>query len=222
MIDVWSKSVLDTRPWLHPRRDDQRRYPHAVASERLGVVVGRFGRRDVIEEAAVLVVEDDQERLFPLRAGCERVVDGEHELLAVPDVRGRVVVVGLKADRVEVAEVRVDPGDRRQRTMGGVFEKARRFCVDPELEPGPPVQVGLAEEREPVVVAQLVVPRRRSAGSPPRTSTSARRCRGRRGGARTRAGCTSAAGGAAGHRDCRRHDRKSRTDGWARSPREQS
>jgi hypothetical protein len=50
------------RARLDPRRDDQRRYPHAVASEHLRVVVGRAGRRDVIEEAAVLVIEDDQHR----------------------------------------------------------------------------------------------------------------------------------------------------------------
>jgi len=88
------------------------------------VVVGRGGGRDVIVEAAVLVVEDDQHRLLPLRAGRERVVDREHEFLAVLDVRRRVVVVGLEADGVEVAEVRVDPRDRRERAAGGASPAA--------------------------------------------------------------------------------------------------
>ena len=72
--------------------------------------------------------------------GGERVVDREHEVLAVSDVRGRVVVVGPEADRVEVAEVRVDPGNRRQRAPGGVLEEARRLGVDADLEPGFPAQ----------------------------------------------------------------------------------
>ena len=57
---------LGYRRRFHPRRDDQRRYPHAVASERVGVVVRRRRRRDVIEEAAVFVVEDDEERSLPI------------------------------------------------------------------------------------------------------------------------------------------------------------
>jgi hypothetical protein len=83
------------------------------------------------------------------------VVDGEHELLAVLDVRRYVIVVGLEAGGVVVAEVRVDPGDRRQRAPGGVLEETRRLGVDP-LEPSFPVQVGPAEEREPVVMTERV------------------------------------------------------------------
>jgi len=108
------------RTWLDPRRDDQRRDAYAVAAERLRVVVGGVGRRDVVEEAAVLVVEDDQERFVPLRAGRQGVVDGEDKVLAVSDVGGGVVVVLLEAEGVEVAPVRVDPRDRGRRLPGSL------------------------------------------------------------------------------------------------------
>ena len=77
----------------------------------------------MVVEAAVLVAEDDQERLVPLRARRHRVVDRENEVLAVIDVGGWVVVVLLEAERVEVAEDRVDPRDRRQRTAAASSKK---------------------------------------------------------------------------------------------------
>src|SRR5580698_4287262 len=43
-----------------------------------------------------------------------------------------------------------------QETDGSVLEEARRAAVHPDLERGFPVQVLPAEEREPVVVAELV------------------------------------------------------------------
>jgi hypothetical protein len=49
----------------------------------------------VIEEAAVLVIEDDQQRFLPLGAGGQRVVDGEYELLAVLDVRRCVSILSI-------------------------------------------------------------------------------------------------------------------------------
>ena len=49
------------RARFHPGRHHDRRYPHAVAAERRGVVVWRLRRRDVIIEAPVLVIDDDQE-----------------------------------------------------------------------------------------------------------------------------------------------------------------
>jgi hypothetical protein len=124
-------------------------------TEALRVIVGCGGRREVIEETAVLVIEDDQQRFVPLRAGGQRMVDGQHQFLAVLDVGRGVVVVGLEADGVEVAEVRVDPGNRRQRALGGVGQEARRVSVDP-LDPAFPVQLGRAEEREPVMVAERI------------------------------------------------------------------
>jgi len=122
------------RAWLDPQRDDQRWHAHAAALEHLRVTVGSFGRRDVVEEAAVLVVDDDQQRLLPSGPRRERVVDGEHQLLAVLDIGRCVVVVGLKADRVEVAEVRVDPGDRWQPALSRVLDEARR---QPKTSPEP-------------------------------------------------------------------------------------
>jgi hypothetical protein len=62
-----------------------------------------------------------------------------------------------KADRVEVAEVWVDPSDRRQRTPGGVLDEARRLWVDAALEPSLPAQDRMAEKREPIMVAEAVV-----------------------------------------------------------------
>ena len=90
----------------------------------------------MVVEAAVLVAEDDQERLVALRARRHRVVDRENEVLAVIDVGGWVVVVLLEAERVEVAEDRVDPRDRRQRTRSGVFQKACHVRLDPEVQLG--------------------------------------------------------------------------------------
>jgi hypothetical protein len=78
------KQAVADRACLHPWRDHKRRYAHPIAREGVGVVVGRVLRRcDVVEEPAVLVVEDEQERLVPLRAGGEGVVDEQCELLPV-------------------------------------------------------------------------------------------------------------------------------------------
>jgi len=62
--------------------DDKSWYSHAIAAERPGFVVGRFGRRDVVEEAAVLVVGDHEHRLLPAGTPTQRVIEVEHELLA--------------------------------------------------------------------------------------------------------------------------------------------
>src|SRR5207302_2030164 len=61
-----------------------------------------------------------------------------------------------EADGVEVAEVGVDPGDRRERALGGVLEEAGRLGVYPDLKRGFPVQVFRAEKREVVVVSEGV------------------------------------------------------------------
>ena len=62
MIEVWSKTVFETEPAGHIRRDDERRDARAVAPHRRPVVGGR-GRLHVVEEAAVLVVGDHEQRL---------------------------------------------------------------------------------------------------------------------------------------------------------------
>src|SRR5262249_44549127 len=75
------------------RRDDERGHANAVAGEGSRIVVGRVERRrHVIEEAAVLVVGDHEQRLRPLRARRERVVDLQDERLPERDVRRRVVI----------------------------------------------------------------------------------------------------------------------------------
>ena len=112
----------------------------------------------MIEEAAVLVIEDDQKRFLPLRARRHRIVDRQNEVLAILDVGGWVVVVLLEAQWVEVPPTRVDPRDRRQRAAGGVFQKGCRSRRDPPIQFGLPGQVGLGEVREPVVMASAVEP----------------------------------------------------------------
>jgi hypothetical protein len=47
----------------------------------------------VVVEAAVFVVGDHEDRVVPVRALRERVVELEDEALAVADVRRRVVVI---------------------------------------------------------------------------------------------------------------------------------
>ena len=151
------EECLGYRARFHPRRHDHRWYPHPVPAERLGVVVHGFGRHDVVEEASVFVVGDDQQRTLPLRAGRKRIVDSENEVLAILDIGGRVVVIRWEAERVEAGESRVDPGDGRQRAGGGVFEKACCLRVDPDLESGFPAQAGPAEIGELVMVSEGVV-----------------------------------------------------------------
>src|SRR6185437_12921962 len=104
-------------------RDDERGYPRPVAAHGRPVV-GCLRRRYVVVEAAVLVVGDDQQRLRPGRAAGERVEELQHELLAGPEVHGRVVVVGTGRPEGEVDEVGVDPGDGRQVSRGHTLEKA--------------------------------------------------------------------------------------------------
>ena len=49
----------------------------------------------MIIEAAVLIVNDDEQRLIPLsRIADERVIDVENKVLAAADVGGRMIVVG--------------------------------------------------------------------------------------------------------------------------------
>src|SRR6266516_2289813 len=112
---------------------------------------------DVIVEASVFVVDDDQQRAFPLRACGQRVVHGQNQVLAVFDVGRGVVVVDGESKWVEVGERRVDPGHRLQRAAGGVFEEAGDLRVDGDVEDGLPRQAGLAEVAEPLMVPQPVM-----------------------------------------------------------------
>uniref|UniRef100_J3N9D1 Uncharacterized protein n=1 Tax=Oryza brachyantha TaxID=4533 RepID=J3N9D1_ORYBR len=101
------------RAGFNPRRDEERGHADAegVEAEQHGggaddaVRGGDAGDRGghVVEEAAVLIVGDDEQRLVPLRAGAERLVDLLDEALALRDVVGRVVVVAGEELEVEVA-----------------------------------------------------------------------------------------------------------------------
>ena len=77
----------------HPRPDDQRRDAHAEGREGARVAGRDRGRHNVVVEAAVLVVGDDEQRVIPVRAVDERVVELEHERLSGEDVGRRMVVV---------------------------------------------------------------------------------------------------------------------------------
>ncbi len=111
----------------------------------------------MVVEATVFVVDDDQQRAVPLRACCQRIVDGQDQVLAVLDIGRRVVVVDGEAEWVEVGECRVDPGHRSQRAGRGVVEEAGDLRVAADVENGLPRQAGLAEVAELVVVPQPVV-----------------------------------------------------------------
>jgi hypothetical protein len=104
------------RPALRERRRDQTRHAHAEIAEALvGALVLDRRRGDVVEEAAVLVVRQDEHRPAPLRALAEPVHHRGEERLAEADVVRRVVVVGEKAW--------IDDRDRRQRARLRVLEE---------------------------------------------------------------------------------------------------
>lgn len=131
-------------PGLDPGRHEQRRDADAEAVE--GEVVGRRaddavgaghagdGRGHVVEEAAVLVVGDDEQRLVPLRAGAQRLVDVLDEHLALVHVVRRVVVVGRVQLGVQV--VLLDDGVVGERPAAGVVGEggAQRVEVQKVLE----------------------------------------------------------------------------------------
>jgi hypothetical protein len=91
---VIEQLVREAAPADH-RRDDDCRYAHLVAGEDLRIVVRRVERRrEVVEEAAVLVVGDHEQRLCPLRTRGERVIQLQHQRLPERNVRRGMVVVG--------------------------------------------------------------------------------------------------------------------------------
>jgi hypothetical protein len=77
----------------------------------------------MIKEAAVLVVDDDQQRFPPeaLAGRGHRLVDAAHKLLPAPQVHGRVIIIAFDPD---IAEVRVDPCDRGQPPVAGRSHEA--------------------------------------------------------------------------------------------------
>src|SRR5262245_5435001 len=90
------------------------------------VLVVILGRRwcDVVVEATMLVIGDDQEGLRPIRAASECMKGLEHKHLTSPQIgRGMVIVRAFWAE-AEIDEVRVDPRDRRQIALGRTLEEA--------------------------------------------------------------------------------------------------
>ncbi len=122
--------VHDVRDETLPgvRRDDHDRHAEPIAIEvRRGISLEQQrchvirhacgGRRNVVVEAAVLVVGEEEGGARPERAGHRGLDHARDEGLADLDVRRRVLV----ALRIHVAEeLRVDEGDRRQGARGGV------------------------------------------------------------------------------------------------------
>jgi hypothetical protein len=149
---------VDHRPLVDPGGDEDGRDADAEAVE--GEVVGRRaddavgagdaadGGGDVVEEAAVLVVGEHHERLVPLRAGAERLVDLLDEHLAPVDVVGGVVVVGGAELGVEV--VLLDDGVVWEGAAAGVVGEGgvERVEVQQVLEPA---EVAVEEHRRHVL-----------------------------------------------------------------------
>jgi hypothetical protein len=132
------EGAADDGALLDPRRDHDGGHPDAEAVEleeegrrapdAVGAGHAGGGRGDVVVEATVLVVGDDEQRLVPLRAGPERLVHVLDETLPVGDVVRRVVVVGGGPREVEVPGL--DDGERREDAASGVFLEGGVVAVE--------------------------------------------------------------------------------------------
>src|SRR5262249_11288205 len=89
----------------------------------------RAGRRDMVEEAAMLVIGNDKESATPLRRRDERVVDTPDHLLAERDVRRGVIVIRLARGR-DVHEVRLDEGHLGQGSARRPGEEAVPWIIE--------------------------------------------------------------------------------------------
>jgi hypothetical protein len=77
----------------------------------------------MVIEAAVLVVNQHEQCLVPLaRVTDERVINIQNEILPVPDVGGRMIVVG-RNHAGAIDEERIDPTNAWQSTVGRLLEK---------------------------------------------------------------------------------------------------
>ena len=113
-IDTCSNGVDTTAPrrTVGPTTIAGTRKPELA---KFGVRIVGPGGGHVIEEAAVLVEDHDQQRARPLRALRHRPVDAGDERLAQREVVGRVAVVGL--------EVGVDDREVGQRPAAASAKK---------------------------------------------------------------------------------------------------
>lgn len=107
------KNSILTSPLLNPRRDHYCRHTDSKPIE-LEKVRGRasvpIGVRnitkwslDMIIEASVLIVGDDQQSLIPLRASSQCLVDLLDQLLPVGDIMGWVIVISRQTHNVKVS-----------------------------------------------------------------------------------------------------------------------
>src|SRR5437867_10147641 len=87
------------------------------------MVVFGLWRLHVVKETAVLVIGDDQQRLWPRRTAHERMEQLQHELLSGAQVAGRMIVIRASRTEREVMKVRVDPGHRWQIACCGPLEE---------------------------------------------------------------------------------------------------
>jgi hypothetical protein len=77
----------------------------------------------MVIEAAVLVVNQHEQRLVPLdRVADERVINIENEVLPVPNVGGRMIVGG-RNHAGAIDEERIDPTNAWQSTVRRLLEK---------------------------------------------------------------------------------------------------
>ena len=90
-----------------------------------GALVGHARRAHVVEEAAPLVVDDEQGPAAVVRRGHEGVDHVSHERLAQPDVAQRVLVGRQPVPSPAVAERRIDDRDVGQRARRAVGVVAR-------------------------------------------------------------------------------------------------
>ena len=102
------------------RRDDDARDAEPAQRQRR-IDIGGTRRRDVVEEAAPLVVGDHERGRAPLRAGDDRVVRASEKRLARTDVGEGVVV--LRETVLAALAKRVDESDVRQPSRFAVVEE---------------------------------------------------------------------------------------------------
>lgn len=106
------------------RRDDNGRDARAVEIKRKGILIravklraiarrGRSWRRGVIEEAAVLIPNDDEHAGGPNRGVAQRVVSGFDKRFAAGDAIERVLGIATNVVGSDAAVVGLDPGELR-------------------------------------------------------------------------------------------------------------
>src|SRR6516162_141989 len=97
----------------NPRRNHDRGHSHSVSIELEAVLKGVIGgdgdwRWDVIVNASMLVVNDDEESLFPAGPVSQRVVAPRDETLPVGDIVRRMLVVWHPAQDAAGKVARLD------------------------------------------------------------------------------------------------------------------